>query len=91
MLKFFSRVATPIVVLAAASVPSTANARILLDRAAPEAAVVAVQPAAQTDSAGEFAWGDAAIGAGATLLVVGAGASAGVAGRRRRTSRAAVA
>jgi hypothetical protein len=91
MLGRITRMLTLLALLAIAAAPSPASARMFLDRSAPESASLAVQPVSHTQTSGGFAWDAAAIGAGVTLFVVGMGASAGVAGRRRRASRAAIA
>jgi hypothetical protein len=79
-------------VIGSASFPAMAQARFNFDPplpspSAPNAVVNAtpVQPAASTPSA--FQWGDAGIGAAGTVVLLGAGAGAAGAVRRRRVHR----
>lgn len=80
-----------IVVIAAASAPSTASARFVAEGGSPAPAPSAAPltltgpplPSAFVSSHG-FRWDDAAIGAAGMLVVVGVGSGAVVA-RRRRT------
>jgi hypothetical protein len=74
-----------------AAVPAAAQAQINRDVAggATPAAVTAAaqQPAHSTQSS--FDWGDAGIGAGGVIVLLGAGAATSGAMRRRRAVRAA--
>lgn len=81
--------------IAAAIVPAAASARLAPDSSLAVTAsstggatrVAAVQPPA-TPAPGGFQWGDAGIGAGAVLVLLGAGGAATVLGRRRRPGHA---
>ena len=55
----------------------------------PAAAALAAQPAGASAPSG-FRWGDAGIGAGATVVLLGAGAAASTAARRRRGHRTVI-
>jgi hypothetical protein len=76
-------------VIAAAGFPAVAQARLSVDPPAgsgPPITSTASVPV--TPSAGSsFQWGDAGIGAAGTILLLGAGAGAAGAVRRRRTHR----
>ncbi len=89
-----TRLAAGIAVTAAAF-PAAAHARFELDppgggAVAPPVQAPAPQPAAsaQSDGSNGFQWGDAGIGAGGTVVLLGAGAVAASAARRRRSQRA---
>lgn len=91
MLKLISRTLAVLALVLVVAVPGTASARINLNRSAPEGPSVAIRTVSQPSTSGGFDFGDAAIGAGVVLLVVGVGTGAGISGRRRRISRAATA
>lgn len=90
MLNIISRtVATAAVVLAAA-VPATATAQIFRDPSSParsQSPAIVIRPVASTTSSNGFSWGDAAIGAGGMLLVLGIGGTARVTTREKRVGR----
>jgi hypothetical protein len=83
------------IALAAAAFPAAAQARFELDppgggAVAPPVQAEAPQPpvASVSGASNGFQWGDAGIGAGSTVVLLGAGAVAAWAGRRRRSQRA---
>jgi hypothetical protein len=94
MLQIRKRTITTGLVVLAGSFPAAAGAQVNIDPAPgapPQATAIPVAPPATTGnsaadetSAGSgFQWADAGIGAGGTLLVLGAGSAAVMAGRRR--------
>jgi hypothetical protein len=94
MLQIRKRTMTTGLVVLAASFPAAAQAQFNTDIAPgtpPQAtaipiappAVPANSPANATTAGAGFQWGDAGIGAGGALLLLGAGTAVVVAGRRR--------
>ncbi len=79
--------------IAAMSLPSAALAASAPDVAGGSlpgvGAAIAAQPAGASAPSG-FRWGDAGIGAGATVVLLGAGAVASTAARRRRGHRTVI-
>ncbi len=82
------------VVMAAATAPSAAYARVNLENGSPpapptvsrqpvQAAIAEPAQPASSDSSQGFQWDDAAIGAAGTLVLAGVGSGAAVARRRR--------
>jgi hypothetical protein len=91
MFKLIKRFLTAATVVLAASAPSVAYARILLDPPGPPATASQVQgatvPSIQRTAASApqgFHWDDAGIGAAGVLVLVSVG-SAAIIARRRRT------
>lgn len=83
------------IAVAAAAFPAAAQARFELDPPGGGAVAPPVQaPAPQSpvasvsDGSNGFQWGDAGIGAGGTVVLLGAGAVAASTARRRRSQRA---
>jgi hypothetical protein len=79
----FKRLAMTGIAIAALSLPTAAHARVLMDppeHPVPTPAAAPSQPAA----ASSFQWGDAGIGAAATIALLGGGVLAAGAVRRRR-------
>lgn len=82
-------------VIFAASIPPAAQAKFALEPVSAvsgSAPVAPVSPPARTPAAGQpgFQWGDAGIGAAGTVAVLGAGAIAFAAPRRRRAQHGIV-
>jgi hypothetical protein len=78
-------------VIAAASLPSAAQARLDLDPPTAVSASAAAQPAGGSSiqqpgasAQSGFQWGDAGIGAAGAVVLLGAGAAASGVARRRR-------
>jgi hypothetical protein len=84
MVKTTTRAAAAVAVLASAVVPASASAHLYVPNLAPRHAEVALRPAPSAAASDGFSWGDAAVGAGGMLILVGAGGTAVAAGRRRR-------
>jgi hypothetical protein len=77
--------------VAAAALPSAAQARIPLDEGGPgwSTPAPAITPSVPQSGNG-FAWGDAGIGAAGAVVLLGAGAVGTGAARRRRTHRTVI-
>ena len=98
MLKATKRTLTAAAMIAAASAPSSAFARLNLDPeppAAPHPAQLATparqaRPVAEASSSPGFEWGDAGLGAAGTLVLLGTGAGSAAVIARRRGHRTAV-
>jgi hypothetical protein len=93
MLKSIARTLAATAVVIAAVVPASATAQIYRGASSQESGesgTVVLQPASSTSPDG-FDWGDAAIGAGGVLLMVGVGGATGAAARQRRVGRTTVA
>jgi hypothetical protein len=95
MLKAAKRTLTAAAMIAAASAPATASARLNLDPEPsavhrPAQTLAPARPAPQANSAADgFEWGDAGLGAAGTLalLATGAGSAAVITRRRGHQAR----
>jgi hypothetical protein len=76
-------------IVAAVALPAAAQARPNTNAIIGPPAVVAHTPAPESGQSG-FQWGDAGIGAAAAVLLVGAGAAAGLSTRRRHVRTSAM-
>ena len=90
MLTLVKRTLAVAVVIAAVATPNAAFARAVMDEPTSPYPVVAPPPPAApsaghaaTSASPSFQWGDAGLGAGGLLVLIGVGAGAAVAYRRR--------
>jgi hypothetical protein len=77
-------------IVAAVALPAAAQARPNTNAISGPPAVVAQTPAPAESGQSGFQWGDAGIGAAAAVLLVGAGAAAGLSTRRRHVRTSAM-
>src|SRR5258708_5005235 len=77
-------------IVAAVALPAAAQARPNANAISGTPAVVVQTPAPAESGQAGFQWGDAGIGAAAAVLLVGAGAAAGLSTRRRRVRTSAM-
>jgi hypothetical protein len=77
-------------IVAAVALPAAAQARPNTNAISGPPAVVAQTPAPAESGQSGFQWDDAGIGAAAAVLLVGAGAAAGLSTRRRHVRTSAM-